>query len=326
MNLFNRLKDLIVGDLMDTDTQKTKPTTTAETTPEPAAKAQPAPKPEPEPVAEPKPEPVAESKPEPVAEAKPEPVAESKPEPAPKAAENYVENKYDALNMVCGHLAKYAYSTDKRLGRLSLVVVTHNDDDHVDWADSSFVRELQSRLQQEMITAVQQIDVLTVTPDELADTLARDNRLSPISQGRIYFKTQPIDERVITNTPPARLECVGGEQYVANTTYDLKPDEQTSWNIGRSPKPTPFEVNHIVINDDCLDVSRRQAAIVIDDGQYYLDGREGGVRMRGGRLTRIIRANGRTDDIISVAHRSLAPLANGDIIQISKTVYLKFYI
>lgn len=243
------------------------------------------------------------------------------------STENYLENKNEALNIICGHLARYSYSSDKNLAVLDLWVVMPETDSQVSWADANFLKELKIRLHQEMIEAIKNIEIKSVTLSDLNNIISRDSLISPMVENRLYYKIHALSEKsdvALCKASPAWLICIGGEENVIDRIVRLDPDVQTVWNMGRSKRPSVVDINDIVINDDCKDISRQHCAIVIDDGKYYLKCKEGGCRARGGRVTKIIRANRQREELVSLSHRALSHLNEGDVIQLSKSVYYRF--
>lgn len=240
--------------------------------------------------------------------------------------ENYLENKNDALNLICGHLARYSYSSDKNLEVLEMWVVIPENESEVFWADGNFLKDLKARLHQEMIEAIKEIKLNTITSEELKTIKAQDSQLKAMVEHRLYYKTYAKKKNVESERKAsvAWLVCIGGQENVRNKVIKLEPETKQTWNIGRSEHPTVIDHNDIIINDDCKDISRQQATIVIDDGNYYVKCKEGGCRNRGGRVTKIIRSNGQQEELMTLSHRALSYLKEGDVIQLSKSVYLRF--
>lgn len=243
------------------------------------------------------------------------------------STENYLENKNEAINIICGRLARYSYSTDKNLAVLNLWVVMPQTDSQVSWADANFLKELKTRLSQERIEAVKRIELKSVSLPELNNIISQDPLIKPMVQNRLYYKTHALSEQsdmTLRKASIAWLICIGGDENVRERIVQLDPESQTLWNIGRCERPSVIDTNDIVINDDCKDISRQQCAIVIDDGKYYLKCKEGGCRARGGRVTKIIRSNRLQEELVSLSHRALSHLKEGDVIQLSKSVYYRF--
>lgn len=240
--------------------------------------------------------------------------------------ENYLENKNDAINIICGKLSRHSYATDKNLAVLQLWIINPNTDSEVSWADATFQKELKARLHQEMIEAIKNIEVICLKRDEFLKLQEKEPLILQIVKDRIYYKTHAIEkkEETVKKASVAWLVCIGGQENVRNKVIKLEPETKQTWNIGRSEHPTVIDHNDIIINDDCKDISRQQAAIVIDDGNYYVKCKEGGCRNRGGRVTKIIRSNGQQEELMTLSHRALSYLKDGDVIQLSKSVYLRF--
>lgn len=240
--------------------------------------------------------------------------------------ENYLENKNDALNLICGHLARYSYSSDKNLEVLEMWVCIPENESEVFWADGIFLKDLKARLHQEMIEAIKEIKLNTITSEELKTMKDQDSQLKSMVEHRLYYKTYAKKKKAedVKKASVAWLVCIGGQENIKNKVIKLEPETKQTWNIGRSEHPTVIYHNDIIINDDCKDISRQQAAIVIDDGNYYVKCKEGGCRNRGGRVTKIIRSNGQQEELMTLSHRALSYLKDGDVIQLSKSVYLRF--
>lgn len=244
-----------------------------------------------------------------------------------KSKENYIENKNDALNKICNHLSRYSYSSDKNLAILHLWIITPENDNQIAWADSNFQKELKSRLHQEIIDAVKTIEITALTLYDFNQIKEQDASIQTMVESRLYYKTYAMSQQTSINTkkiPKAWLVCIEGQEYIQKKIIPLNPDVQKVWNIGRSEKPSVIDCNDVVIKDNCKDISRQQAAIVIDDGLYFLKCKEGGCRARGGKVTKIIRANGSQEELASLSHKILPHLNEGDVIQLSKSVYLRF--
>lgn len=243
------------------------------------------------------------------------------------STENYLENKNEALNIICGHLARYSYSSDKNLAVLDLWVVMPETNSQVSWADANFLKELKIRLHQEMIEAIKNVEIKSVTLSDLNNIISRDSLIKPMVENRLYYKIHTLSEKsdvTLSKASLAWLICIGGEENVRDRIVRLDPEVQTIWNIGRSERPSVVDTNDIIVNDDCKDVSRQQCAILIDDGQYYLKCKDGGCRARGGRVTKIIRTNRQREELVSLSHRALSHLNEGDVIQLSQSVYYRF--
>lgn len=239
---------------------------------------------------------------------------------------NYIENRNDALRIISLHLSRFTNSTHKNLEVLKLWVAYPENADCVAWADSNFVKELQSRLHQERIDAVKSIEVYEVSADEIMRLTESDTTIGVIKTNQIIYKTCSRTEAKTEsrmNAPQAWLVCIGGEEKVEKPVFELN-SPKGKWNIGRTARPSVLEHNDIVIKDGCNDISRLHAAIQTDNGKYYLKCKEGGCRARGGRLTKIIRENGSQEELVSLHHKALSPLSEGDIIQLSNSVYFKF--
>lgn len=243
--------------------------------------------------------------------------------PKKEKVENYIENKNEAITLISRHLSRYSESRDPNLEVLRLWVVSPATDTQVEWADGNFVRELKTRLHQERIDAIKAIEVTSVSPANLKDLIAGKPNVYPIVADRLYYSTGRRIETAVT-APKAWLECVEGREYVEDPVVALDNTGSKIWNIGRSRNPSGSEVNEIAIKDNCLDISRQQAAIVAAGGRYYLKCKPGGCRIRGGCVTKIERADGRQYELVSLDFDGLPPLDEGDRIQLSKTVFYRF--
>lgn len=243
------------------------------------------------------------------------------------SGENYIENKNEALNIICGHLARYSYSTDRNLAVLNLWVIAPESDSQVSWSDANFIKELKSRLHQERIDSIKNIEIKTVSMAEFGVIIERDQHIMPMVENRLYYKTHALTDTSELNSNKASsawLICIGGIENVHDKIFKLDPETKNIWNIGRSEHPSILDTNDVVINEDCKDISRRQGAIIVDDGKYYMKCKDGGCRARGGRVTKILRTDGLQEELVSMSHRALSHLKEGDVIQLSKSVYFRF--
>lgn len=243
--------------------------------------------------------------------------------------ENFIENKNDALNIICSHLSRYSRSTDRNLAVMELWVVSTFDGNQVEWADGSFIKELKSRLQQELITGIKAIELHHIYPDDISDLLSGDNMVLPIIEGRLYYRTHGFSDQSsvsIHGLTSAWLVCIGGIESVNQKIYELDPKERGVWNIGRSERPSVVEKNDIVILDDCKGISRLHAAIILDEGKYYLKCKPRGCRARNGQnkvFTKINRANGIEEELVTLSHKALPFLKEGDVINLSNLVHFR---
>ncbi len=243
--------------------------------------------------------------------------------------ENFIENKNDALNIISSHLSRYSRSSDRNLAVLELWVVSTVDDNHVEWADDSFIKELKSRLQQELITGIKAIKLHHIYPDDISGLLSEDNMVLPIIEGRLYYRTHGFSEQdsvSINGLAPAWLVCIGGLENVNQKIYELDPKVRSIWNIGRSESPSVVEKNDIVILDDCKGISRLHAAIILDEGKYYLKCKPRGCRARNNQnkvFTKINRANGIEEELVTLSHKAFPSLKEGDVINLSNLVHFR---
>lgn len=243
--------------------------------------------------------------------------------------ENFIENKNDALNIICSHLSRYSRSSDRNLAVLELWVVSTLDDDHVEWADGTFIKELKTRLQQELITGIKAIELHHISPDDISGLISGDNMILPIIERRLYYRTHGISEQnsvSIHRLAPAWLVCIGGLENVNQKIFELEPNTRCVWNIGRSENPSVVEKNDIVIVDDCKGISRLHAAIILDEGKYYLKCKPRGCRARNNQnkvFTKINRANGIEEELVTLSHKALPSLKEGDVINLSNLVHFR---
>lgn len=243
--------------------------------------------------------------------------------------ENFIENKNDALNIICSHLSRYSRSTDRNLAVLELWIVSTLDDEHVEWADGTFIKELKSRLQQELITGIKSIELHHISPDDICGLITGENMILPIIKGRLYYRTHGISEQGSTSIhgfAPAWLVCIGGVENVNQKIFELEPNTRYVWNIGRSENLSVVEKNDIVILDDCKGISRLHAAIILDEGKYYLKCKPRGCRAKNNHnkvFTKINRANGIEEELVTLSHKALPYLKEGDIINLSNLVYFR---
>lgn len=244
-------------------------------------------------------------------------------------SENYIENKHDALNIICTHLSRFSESKDPNLETLRLWIVTPDGDDQVAWADAQFIKELKARFHQELITAIKQIEVIPIATSEITSFLENHFEVNTMVANRLFYSFSndgAIIEGKVDAPHHAWLLCIAGMEYVQSIKYQLNPSEKRSWNIGRSEKPTATEFNDIVIRDDCKSISRQHAAIVVDNGHYYLKCKNGGCRAKGGGgVTKITRAaNNKTEELMTTSLHYTDYLKEGDVIALSGSVFYKF--
>lgn len=246
-----------------------------------------------------------------------------------KHKENFIENKNDALNIICSHLSRYSGSSDRNLAVLELWNVSTFDEDHVEWADGTFIKELKSRLQQELITGIKTIELHNISPENVSELLRGDNMILPIIEGRLYYQTHGFSEQATVSNhglAPAWLLCIGGMENVNQKIYELEPKGRDVWNIGRSERPSVVEKNDIVIMDECLQIAKLHAAIILEDGKYYLKCKPMGCRVRNNRskvFTKINRATGVEEELVTLSHKALPCLKEGDVINLSNLVHFR---
>lgn len=243
------------------------------------------------------------------------------------ASNNYIERKNDAIRLVCSALSRYAESRDKHLAVLQLWIIRAEDKAEVQWGDEGFVEELFAALRQERVTAIKRIEIKSVTYSEFLKIKEANPDISAIDYSRLYYLTHPYTAAKPaaagkTDALKAQLQCVKGQEFMANPSILLDPSKQTVWSIGRGMTTANFAKNDIVIDDECRNVSSNQALLSIRDNTYYLQCKVGGCRMQHGTTTKICHPDGTETELMTV--HNLYRLNPGDIICLAKTIYLQF--
>lgn len=259
---------------------------------------------------------------------------------ASKTKETFIENRNTAIELVIMHLSRYANNEDILLNRqniLNLWVVRPRNDSEIPFVDEKFDHDLIIRLTQTGVEFIDTVKITSISRDFIENLIDYYN-VETISEGRIYYKlTGGIktredehksnilipneDNQTINNV---FLECVKGSEYVEKYKYDLIPSSQTEWKIGRG---TQSFLNDIIIKDEITTVSRRHAAIVWDNGNWYGRCRDGSCRRLNcgvGPTTKLRREETGKVEELDLYHKKKDPLKDGDIIIISPDIEFKF--
>jgi hypothetical protein len=133
----------------------------------------------------------------------------------------------------------------------------------------------------------------------------------------------------------AKISLVNDIGSLMQDVYILDSSKQVIFNIGRGEvveTDRGYRTNYIVVRDNDPDarkqvqnsvVSRAQANIVfVENKGFYLQAMPGGSRTATGGRTRIVRGENELIDVENLNFKY--PLQNGDMIELGKTILLKF--
>lgn len=259
-----------------------------------------------------------------------------------RTRETFIENRSTAFDLICKHLSRFANNKDVILSRnnvLNLWVVRPSNDSEIPFVDAHFDEDLLIKLNQAGIEFIELIKKAAI-PKSYIDHIIQFNGAETISEGRLYYKLSEgqrskEDHNEAPSEQPYNIEdnsslqahliCIKGQEYLSGKTFLIDAEQKKEWNIGRG---THSVSNDIVINDDYRDISRRHAAVVWDDGEWYGRCREGSCRNlmdnADGPSTKIRRINSDIIEELGLHHRKKNPLKDGDVIILSKELELLF--
>ncbi len=148
----------------------------------------------------------------------------------------------------------------------------------------------------------------------------------------VFIEIRPLEVRTIQTTARAQISLVNGTGSIFKETVLLDSTEQRIYNIGRCEivRDNGIHTNHIAIRDNDNEqaannncVSRKHARIVFKEGAgFCLQALAGGCRPLGGGCTKVFRNGIEVSELRDIS--MLFPLHEGDLIELGKTVLLKF--
>ena len=235
------------------------------------------------------------------------------------------------IKKITQHDALRPYWREKEINNLFILWATSNDI-NCQWeiVKPEFANELQLELQNVELTAVSYAN-WSFKIEELPE----NNNFYPIAKG-LYLEIQhyvapPPSEKEKISYSKARINIFAKKGSLSDGAYLLDANKQSKYNIGRGAL-NGFRENHIVIEEAEQSpffelnqyVSRSHACIIFSNKYgFCLQVNEGGCRPD--NRTRIIRDE-KPIEIENLAPMPPEPLLNGDIIELGKSVLLKFEI
>lgn len=249
--------------------------------------------------------------------------------------DNAIDTRDRAVKMIVASMRRAAGSNSSALRDLVVwVEVPSHDFNPIDysWADEKMLKDLRLALDNALLSSVgaRSLSLRFATADEISAI-----QTVTVADDQLYFSWEmpKVEEKIPVER--AAVSVVGDTGSLAEPRYELVAREKTLWKIGRgviARRVGTFRRNDIVIPendpDERLDranrhVSSGHADILFRNEKFCLRACRGGCRGTGGAPTKIIHGDSVTEltDI-----NALYPLADGDLIELGKSVTLVFEI
>lgn len=261
-----------------------------------------------------------------------EPAAEE-PTPRPSATGNAIDRRDKAVKLIVNSMAGATGTSAKMLADLTVwVAVPSKDFDPLAyaWADERMISDLRLALDNAMLEAVGSRSL--VIRFDTVDRIPENAR--SLVENQLYVTWRSEAPRPKEPAPvKARISAVESMGSLRRSEYLIDSAIKPVWHIGRgavSPAAGSYRRNDIIIHDadPSADmqavnnhVSSNHADIVARSGRFYIKACTGGCRSLGGSPTKLVHDDKPTE-ISDTA--TLHPLADGDLIELGKSVLLQF--
>ena len=249
--------------------------------------------------------------------------------------DNAIDNRDQAVKMIVDSFRSATGSKSKEFERLTVLIPYKEpvfDPLFHAWADEQFVSDLRRELDNALLSAVgaSKIELKFVHASELDPGQCRE-----VIPEALYvaWKKPDLKPKKVADALKGTIALVPGTGTLVSPVYEIDPDRKTLYRIGRgeiSRRSGSIRRNDIVISDSDPDpammemnsrVSSNHADIVVRNGQICLRASAGGCRSMGGAATKLLR----DDKVIELSDTStLIPLADGDMIELGKSLTLIF--
>ena len=271
---------------------------------------------------------------EPASTAAPSPTgSEGQQAPKPSSTGNAIDRRDKAVKLIVNLMAGATGTSAKMLADLTVwVAVPSKDFDPLDyaWADERLISDLRLALDNAMLEAVGSRSI--VTRFDTVDHIPENART--LVEDQLYVTWRSEAPRPKESAPvKARISAVEPMGTLRQSEYLIDSAIKPVWHIGRgavSPAAGSYRRNDIMIHDADPSaemqkinnhVSSNHADIVARSGRFYLKACAGGCRSLGGSPTKLVH-NDKPIEITDTA--TLHPLADGDLIELGKSVLLQF--
>lgn len=245
--------------------------------------------------------------------------------------DNAIDNRDQAVRLIVKALKPAAGSNSSALA--NLVVWVEVESERFDplkypWADEKMRDDLRHALDNALLTGVGAKSI--VIRFATADTIRRANPRA-IVEHQLYVSWRPVD--LPKEQHMAWIYAEAGTGSLREQVYTLDSSAKECYHIGRGAMAKNaglFRKNDIIINETDSDatishsnqcVSSVQADIIFRKGCFWLKACPGGCRASGGTSTKIYHG-----ETVLELHdvNTLFPLADGDMIELGKSVMLHF--
>lgn len=271
---------------------------------------------------------------EPASTAAPSPTgSEGQQAPKPSSTGNAIDRRDKAVKLIVNSMAGATGTSAKMLADLTVwVAVPSKDFDPLDyaWADERLISDLRLALDNAMLEAVGSRSI--VTRFDTVDHIPENART--LVEDQLYVTWRSEAPRPKESAPvKARISAVEPMGTLRQSEYLIDSAMKPVWHIGRgavSPAAGSYRRNDIMIHDADPSaemqkinnhVSSNHVDIVARSGRFYLKACAGGCRSLGGSPTKLVH-NDKPIEITDTA--TLHPLADGDLIELGKSVLLQF--
>ncbi len=255
--------------------------------------------------------------------------SEEKPDNNQPVADNIVDVQAHLLHAIASYFKPYY---GKQEFRETIVVWVANEQQLLqsEVREKAFEEALRREFQNRQLDALADATIVFET-----QTPAKDSGWAEVTQG-VFIEIRPCEVKKVQAVAKvkvkAKISLMKGTGSLFNETVELDSAEQRTYNIGRCAivRDNGMHINHIAIRDDDPEqasnngcVSRKHARIVFNDGTgFCLQALPGGCRPLGGGSTKVFRNEVEVAELRDINIQF--PLHSGDLIELGKTVLLKF--
>lgn len=254
----------------------------------------------------------------------------------PSVLDNAIDNRDRAVTLIVDAMREATGTNTGALANMTVWVATDGPDYNpldYSWADAKMVDDLRLALDNAMLEAVGK-ESINIEFDDAAVLASKPGMVEVVPNVLYVAFRAGAGSRAAEDVPvKAWISIVEGTGSMLRSVYELDSTKKRCFNVGRgaiSRKANMYRRNDIVVKENDSDeemqkmnnhVSGAQMEIVARNGAFYVKASAGGCRSLGGASTKLIHQQNVVD--LTDTH-TLHPLADGDMIEMGKTVVLLF--
>lgn len=253
--------------------------------------------------------------------------AEEKPRSRQADEDNIVDMQANLLHAIAGYFKPY-YGKQEFGETIVIWVANEQQLLQSEVRGKAFEEALRREFQNRQLDALVNAAIVFET-----QTPPQSNGWTEVTKG-VFIEIRPSEAKKVQAAVnvKAKISLMKGMGSLFSETVWLDSTQQRTYNIGRCEivRDNGMHINHIAIRDDDPEqatnnncVSRKHARIVFKDGTgFCLQALPGGCRPIGGGSTKVFRNETEVAELRDI--QMLFPLQAGDLIELGKTVLLKF--